>query len=132
LSTEKHGLLGSIRLEAISAQSRRDWGARRSTQARGYLERLDTRCAHKTQSYALRQLAGKAVIYYELRRELRFKGMLLEANVEPELEGKVMPAFIYEVRTQFLFVAFAQQLRTEMEAFCQKSHVITILLAVSL
>ena len=39
------------------------------------------------------------VICYELRRELRFKRMLLEANVEPELEGKVMPAFICEVRT---------------------------------
>ena len=58
--------------------------------------------------------------------------MPLEANVEPELDGKVMPAFICEVRTQFLFVAFAQQLGTEMEAFRQKSHVITILLAVSL
>jgi hypothetical protein len=58
--------------------------------------------------------------------------MLLEANVEPELQGKVMPAFIYEVRTQFLLVAFPQQLGTEVEAFCQKSHVITILLAISL
>jgi hypothetical protein len=28
--------------------------------------------------------------------------MPLEANVEPELDGKVMSAFIYEVRTQFL------------------------------
>ena len=43
-----------------------------------------------------------------------------------------MPGFICEVRTQFSFVAFAQQLRAEMEAFRQKSHVITILLAVSL
>ena len=50
---------------------------------------------------------GKPVIYYELRRELGFKRMPLEANVEPELDGKVMPAFICEVRTQFLFVAFA-------------------------
>ena len=61
---------------------------------------------------------GKPVIYYELRRELRFKRMPLEANVEPEVEGKVMPAFIYELRTQFLFVAFAQQLGTQMESFC--------------
>jgi len=75
---------------------------------------------------------GNPVICYELRRELRFKRMLLEANVEPELEGKVMPAFICEVRTQFLFVAFAQHIGTEMEAFCQKSHVITVLLAISL
>ena len=43
---------------------------------------------------------GKPVAYRELRRELRFKRMPLEANVEPELEGKVMPAFICEVRTQ--------------------------------
>jgi hypothetical protein len=71
---------------------------------------------------------GKPVVYCELRRELGLKWMPLEANVEPELEGQVMSAFICEVRTQFLIVAFAQQLRTEMEAFCQKSHVITILL----
>ena len=45
---------------------------------------------------------GKPVVYYELRRELGFKRMPLEANVEPELEGKAMPAVIYEVRTQFL------------------------------
>ena len=42
---------------------------------------------------------GKPVIYHELRRELRFKRMPLEANIEPELDGKVMPAFICEVRT---------------------------------
>jgi hypothetical protein len=75
---------------------------------------------------------GKPVVYCELRRGLRFKRRPFEANVDPELEGKVMPGFICEVRTQFSFVAFAQQLRAEMEAFRQKSHVITILLAISL
>jgi len=31
---------------------------------------------------------------------------------------------------QFLLVAFAQRRRTELEAFCQKGNVVTILLAV--
>jgi hypothetical protein len=50
---------------------------------------------------------AKPAVYWDLRRELGLKRMLLEANVEPELDGKVMPAFSCEVRTQFLFVAFA-------------------------
>jgi hypothetical protein len=58
--------------------------------------------------------------------------MPLEANVEPELESKVVPAFVCELRTQFLLVAFVQPVATEMETPRQNSHVITIVLAVSL
>jgi hypothetical protein len=58
--------------------------------------------------------------------------MPLEANVEPELERKVGPAFVCEVRTQFLQVAFVQPVATEEETPRPKSHVITILLPVSL
>ena len=76
--------------------------------------------------------SGKAAVYSEFGRGLRFWRRALEVNVEPELKGKVMPAFIGEVGAQFPCVAFSQCLRSEMEAFCQKSNVITILLAVSL
>ena len=62
----------------------------------------------------------------------RFDRGPLESDVEPELEGKVMPGLIGEVRTQFPCVAFAQHLGTETTGSCQISHIITILWAVSL
>ncbi len=54
-------------------------------------------CASPCQSHRiLCSCPGKPVIYYDLRRELGLGRRLLEANIQPELEGKVMPASIGE------------------------------------
>jgi len=83
LSTEKRGLLGSNRLEAVSAQSGCDWRARWSTQDRRHRERLDIRCVHKTQSNARRQPAvfpytkEKALLAGKLDGEQQGRGVVI-------------------------------------------------------